>query len=413
MGFRNPFRITIDPHTGWVLLGNYGPDAGATNPNRGPQGSVEFDVIKEPGFYGWPYCVRDNVPYNDFNFANNTSGAKFNCTAPGQQLAQQHGHRQPAARPSRRRCGSDTPRPTARVPGLGTGGAPTGGPRYEFDPDLDNPAKFPESYDKSWFIGEWNNGWIRTATLDDQRRRAPASSRPPWEDTFFRPHEMEFGPDGALYVIDWGDGFNGNNANSGIYRIDYVAGARRPIARATSDKDNGPTPLAVQFSSDGSQDPDGTSLTYAWDFDGNGTTDSTDANPSPHLHHGRHVQRHADASPTATARPASTRSRSRPATPRPTVTINVPEDGQFAAFGDIIPYEITVTDPEDGTIDCDRRDAERPARPRPARAPAADPAGLLGHVPHHDRRRPRREREHLHLDRRHLHRRRAGRRPAR
>ena len=99
-------------------------------------------------------------------------------------------------------------------------------------------------------------------------------------DTFFRPHEMEFGPDGSLYVIDWGSGFNGNNLDSGIYRIDYVAGARRPIARATSNVDNGPTPLTVQFSSAGSIDPDGTSLTYAWDFDGNGTTDSTDANPT-------------------------------------------------------------------------------------------------------------------------------------
>ena len=82
MGFRNPFRITIDPHTGWVLLGNYGPDAGATNPNRGPQGSVEFEVVKGPGFYGWPYCVRDNVPYNDYDFANGTSGPKFDCANP-------------------------------------------------------------------------------------------------------------------------------------------------------------------------------------------------------------------------------------------------------------------------------------------------------------------------------------------
>ena len=28
MGFRNPFRITVDPKTGWVLMGDYGPDAG-------------------------------------------------------------------------------------------------------------------------------------------------------------------------------------------------------------------------------------------------------------------------------------------------------------------------------------------------------------------------------------------------
>ena len=27
MGFRNPFRFTVDPETGWVLMGDYGPDA--------------------------------------------------------------------------------------------------------------------------------------------------------------------------------------------------------------------------------------------------------------------------------------------------------------------------------------------------------------------------------------------------
>ena len=52
---------------------------------------------------------------------------------------------------------------------------------------------------------------------------------------------MEFGPDGSLYVIDWGSGFNGNNADSGIFRIDYVKGARRPVAHAAVDKDNGPS----------------------------------------------------------------------------------------------------------------------------------------------------------------------------
>ncbi len=97
MGFRNPFRITVDPKTGWVLVGDYGPDAGVTVASRGPQGSVEFEVVKQPGFYGWPYCVRDNVPYNDYNFATGTSGRAVLLLRAGQQLAEQHGHHQPAA----------------------------------------------------------------------------------------------------------------------------------------------------------------------------------------------------------------------------------------------------------------------------------------------------------------------------
>jgi PKD repeat protein/plastocyanin len=351
MGFRNPFRITIDPNTGWVLLGNYGPDAGQTVAGRGPQGSVEFEVIKEPGFYGWPYCVRNNVPYNDYNFANNQSGPLFNCNAPVNNSPNNTGITNlPAAKPAAMWLGYTETDP--RVPGLGGGGAPTGGPRYQYDPDLDNPAKFPEFYDEHWFIGEWNNGWLRTATLN-ANGDATGVFQTPFEDTFFRPHEIEFGPDGALYVIDWGSGFNGNNQNSGIYRIDYVAGARRPIARATSDKDNGPTPLTVQFSSDGSQDPDETPLTYAWDFDGNGTTDSTLANPT----HTYTTAGTFNATLTVTDGDGQTGFDTIPITAgntRPTVTITVPEDGQFAAFGDIIPYEITVTDPEDGTISCSR-----------------------------------------------------------
>ena len=89
--------------------------------------------------------------------------------------------------------------------------------------------------------------------------------------------DIEFGPDGSLYVIEWGSGFGGNNADSGIYRIDYVGAGRRPIAVATATPDSGPTPLTVQFSSAGSNDPDGTALTYAWDFNGDGTVDSTAA----------------------------------------------------------------------------------------------------------------------------------------
>src|SRR3954451_21653506 len=82
MGFRNPFRFTVDPETGWVLSADYGPDACTGNANRGPQGSVEFNVMTKSGNYGWPYCIRDNVAYNDFGLAARVSGAKFNCAAP-------------------------------------------------------------------------------------------------------------------------------------------------------------------------------------------------------------------------------------------------------------------------------------------------------------------------------------------
>jgi glucose/arabinose dehydrogenase len=77
MGFRNPFRMSVDRATGIVYLGDYGPDAGVTNPNRGPQGQVEFDRVTGPGNYGWPYCTGTNTSdetYNDFVFPSGRPG---------------------------------------------------------------------------------------------------------------------------------------------------------------------------------------------------------------------------------------------------------------------------------------------------------------------------------------------------
>ena len=90
--------------------------------------------------------------------------------------------------------------------------------------------------------------------------------------------DLDFGPDGALYVIEWGSGFNGNNADSGVYRIDYLKGDQNPTAHAAATPTEGLAPLTVNFSSAGSADPEGTAVTYAWDFGDGGT--STAANPS-------------------------------------------------------------------------------------------------------------------------------------
>ncbi len=51
-----------------------------------------------------------------------------------------------------------------------------------------------------------------------------------------------------------------------------------PLAVASANPESGDAPLTVQFSSQGSQDPDGTIVAYAWDFGDGGS--SSEANPS-------------------------------------------------------------------------------------------------------------------------------------
>ena len=128
MGFRNPFRFTVDPTTGWVLSGDYGPDASTTNANRGPQGSVEYNVLTKSGNYGWPYCIRDNTAYNDFDFATRTSGAKFDCAAPVNNSPNNTGLHQPAAGDRRQRAGWATRDRTRASAGPRHGRRPDGRP---------------------------------------------------------------------------------------------------------------------------------------------------------------------------------------------------------------------------------------------------------------------------------------------
>ncbi|WP_218135895.1 ThuA domain-containing protein [Nonomuraea jiangxiensis] len=349
MGFRNPFRMGLDPKTGNIMLGEYGPDAGTASSTRGPQNTVEWNLVSRPGNYGWPYCVGNNTPYIDYDFATRQSGAPFNCAAPVNNSPNNDGLTSlPPVIPATiwYHYAADP----QNFPEL-NGGAPMGGPVYRSDPDLESDVKWPAYWDGKAVFGEWNNDKVWSFQLDENGTKLVEMNTILGSLKFKKPMDMKFGPDGALYMIEWGSGFGGDNADSGIYRIEYTKGNRPPIARATADKTDGPLPLAVRFSSEGSRDPDDKAITYAWDLDGDGETDSTD--PSPTFTY--------ETAGTYSVVLTVTNSDGRTATAgvsitagntRPTVTVDVPPNGAFFEFGDQVKFKVTVTDPEDGTVDC-------------------------------------------------------------
>ncbi|MDX6742430.1 ThuA domain-containing protein [Actinocorallia sp. A-T 12471] len=353
MGWRNPFRFNVDPLTGWISIADYGPDAGAANPNRGPEGTVEWNLIKEPGNYGWPYCIGPNTPFNDFNFATNTSGPKFNCAAPVNNSPNNTGLTNlPPARAATVWYDYHAGSP---YPEMGTGGglAPMGGPFYNYNAASTSERKFPEYYDKTPFFFEWSRNYIREMRLDAQGNLLKINNFAPNLD-LRSPMDMDFGPDGAMYYLDWGIGWFEDHSDDGVYRVDYVNGNRSPIAKISGVPDSGRAPLQVAFSSAGSSDPDGDALTYAWDFDGNGTTDSTAANPThTYTANGQFTARLTVRDPggkTGSATFAVTVGNT-----RPTVIFDDPPNGGILPDNGTLSYRIRVTDPEDGTaIDCSR-----------------------------------------------------------
>ncbi|MEU8675320.1 PQQ-dependent sugar dehydrogenase [Streptomyces sp. NPDC048560] len=344
MGFRNPFRMSVDKPTGIVYLGDYGPDAGSASASRGPAGQVEFNRITKAGNYGWPYCTGKNNAYVDYNFATSASGAAFSCAAPKNTSPNNTGLTDlPAAQPAW------VPYDGGSVPEFGSGSeSPMAGPVYRYNAASTSAVKFPESYDGDFFAGEFGRKWIKRIEQGTDGTVQSINAFP-WQGTQIM--DMAFGPDGALYVLDYGTGYFNGDANSAVYRIENVSGGRSPLAKASADRTSGKAPLAVQFSSAGTSDPDGDPLTYAWKFGDGGT--STAANPS----HTYTVNGSYTAELTVsdgTGRTATASVTITVGNTAPTVTLELPGDGAIIDPGAAVPFKVTVTDPEDGAIDCSK-----------------------------------------------------------
>ena len=69
------------------------------------------------------------------------------------------------------------------------------------------------------------------------------SRRTPPTRTFLfecdNPMDMQFGADGAFYLLTYGDGFFDINPDAGMYKWEYVKGQRAPKAVLTTDKTDG------------------------------------------------------------------------------------------------------------------------------------------------------------------------------
>ncbi|MFD3564235.1 PQQ-dependent sugar dehydrogenase [Streptomyces sp. NPDC058686] len=343
MGFRNPFRISVDKPTGIVYVGDYGPDAGTADPKRGPAGQVEFNRVTKAGNFGWPYCTGNNDAYIDYDFATKTSGAAFDCAAPKNTSPHNTGLVDlPPAQPAW------IPYDGASVPEFGTGSeSPMGGPVYRYDAANTSPVKFPEAYDGNFFAGEFGRQWIKRIEQDGDGKVSKINPFP-WTGT--QVMDMAFGPDGALYVLDYGLSWFGGDENSGLYRIENATDGHSPVVDAKVDKTSGQAPLKARFSSTAS-DADSDALTYSWNF-GDGTT-GTGAAPS-HTY-----KKNGTYTATVTAKDTTGRTGSADVhivvgNTAPKVTLELPADGQLFTFGDEVPFKVTVTDPEDGTIDCSK-----------------------------------------------------------
>jgi glucose/arabinose dehydrogenase len=287
-GLRNPYRFGIHPTSGEVMIGDVGwLTYEEINRGRGAN-------------FGWP-CYEGNDPQSQYQaaFAQCRALAASAVTKP----LHVYSH-------------TDT---------QAFGGAAIGGPYY-------TATQYPAQYRGNYFFGEYVGQYINRIIFDANNN---VSSVVRFASNLGGIVSLEQGPDGALYYIELVSGQ--------VRRLRYTSASSTPVAVASATPTSGVSPLTVNFSSAGSNDPGGSPLKYFWEF-GDGTT--SDA-PNPSHTYSPATTKTFTAKLTVTNDQGSSASATVTITvglQAPVATITSPRNGQKFKVGTTVTYTGTATD---------------------------------------------------------------------
>jgi glucose/arabinose dehydrogenase len=245
-GLRNPYRYTIRPGTGST-------DTSAANPGVLYIGDVGQDTWEEANIartgginLGWP-CYEGFDPNSNFQAASpshtdcssyGTSANPANPTEPDLWWNHYEG------------SGSN---PVGLV-----GNCSIGGSFY-------NGTLYPVGYQAKYFFMDYGQNWMKFATVDGNDNVLSVSD---FATGLEGPVDLEVDPvtGDLVYVSIY---------TNQVRRIRYVGGGSEPppITLGQASPTAGVKPLTVNFTSTGTNDPDGDPLTLSWNFgDGQGAT---------------------------------------------------------------------------------------------------------------------------------------------
>ena len=267
MGARNPLKIDVDQKTGWLYWGDVGPNPGWKYKEWGPPSFEEVNQAQKAGNYGWPYLMGDNQAFKDVDFSSMEASDFFD---PEHLVNNSPNNTGIQKLPPAQKALIWYPNTVSdSFPLVGTGGGTIcAGPVYHFEDELESSGKWPAHFDKKLFIFEWMRSWVLAVELDE--RGAYKGMENPFDgNPFKKPIDIGFGPDGAMYVLDYGSNWYAHNPDARLTKITYQYGNRAPTAVLESSEQEVANSSEVTFSALNSFDLDeGDQLSYTWTFEG-------------------------------------------------------------------------------------------------------------------------------------------------
>jgi glucose/arabinose dehydrogenase/cytochrome c551/c552 len=240
MGNRNPYRISVDKKTGFLYWGEVGPDAARDTATRGPRGYDELNQARKAGYFGWPFFVGHNYAYRKYDYNTGLSGELYNSQKP--------------VNTSRNNTGLQNLPPVSppfiyypysisdSFPQVGSGGRNAmAGPVYY----VSDKKIMPDYYNGKLFMYDWIRGWVKAVTM---LPNGDFDKMEPFMQTtkFSAPIDMEVGPDGKIYVLEYGSGWFAKNPEAAVSRLDYNAGelTKKPVPPAAPGAPKAPVDSA-------------------------------------------------------------------------------------------------------------------------------------------------------------------------
>ncbi|NJN33567.1 MAG: PQQ-dependent sugar dehydrogenase [Saprospiraceae bacterium] len=221
MGNRNPYRISVDKHTGFLYWGEVGPDAGENSAKFGPRGHDEVNQARQAGYFGWPLFVADNRAYAVRRFSDtNFVGSKFDPKAPVNNSPHNTGieNLPPAQKAFIYYPYAESPE-FGDIVGKGGRNA-MAGPVYYASDFQGVTNRFPDYFDGKFFAYDWMRDWINIVSMkpngdfESMERFLPNMK-------FSHPMDMQFGKNGALYMLEYGQNWFAQNDDARLTRIDF------------------------------------------------------------------------------------------------------------------------------------------------------------------------------------------------